>query len=77
MSLVVTGFLSCDCPIGGTNFSEWVQIFKKNLFRGKPILRGSKLNMTVSWLSSNIIKVEPLGRYYKDDYPDVMMQWTT
>ena len=32
----------------GTNLSEWVQIFQKNLFRGggEPILGGSKLNVT-------------------------------
>ena len=45
MSLVVTDFLSCGWPIVGTNFSEWVQIFQKNLFRGGLILGGSKLNM--------------------------------
>ena len=33
-SLVVTDFFSCDLPIVGTNFSEWVQIFPKNSFRG-------------------------------------------
>ena len=27
-------------------FSEWVQIFQKNLFWGEPILGGSKLNVT-------------------------------
>ena len=27
-------------------FSEWVQIFQKNSFRGEPILGGSKLNVT-------------------------------
>ena len=47
MSLVVTGFVSCGWPIVGTNFSEWVQIFQKNVFQEEPILGGSKLNMTV------------------------------
>ena len=47
MSLVVTGFVSCGWPIVGTNFSEWVQIFQKNVFREEPILGGSKLNVTV------------------------------
>ena len=47
MSLVVTGFVSCGWPIVGTNVSEWVQIFQKNVFREEPILEGSKLNMTV------------------------------
>ena len=41
MSLVVTDFLSCGWPIVRTNFSEWVQIFQKNSFRGEPILGGS------------------------------------
>ena len=32
-------------------FSEWVQIFQKNSFRGEPILGGSKLNVTsLRWL---------------------------
>ena len=37
---------------GGTNFSEWVQIFQKKLFREEPILVGSKLKVTgtLSWL---------------------------
>ena len=47
MSLVVTGFVSCSWPIVGTNFSEWVQIFQKNVFRDEPILGGSKLNVIV------------------------------
>ena len=47
MSLVVTDFLSCGWPIVGTNFSEWVQIFQKNVFREERILGGSKLNVTV------------------------------
>ena len=47
MSLVVTGFVSCGWPIVGRNFSEWVQIFQKNVFREEPILGGSKLNVTV------------------------------
>ena len=47
MSLVVTGFVSCGWPIVGTNFSEWVQIFQKKVFREEPILGGSKLNVTV------------------------------
>lgn len=34
-------------PIVGTNFSEWVQIFWKNLFRGN----GSKLKMTFAFFS--------------------------
>ena len=47
MSLVVTDFLFlCGWPIVGTNFSEWVQIFKKNSLRGEPVLGGSKLNVT-------------------------------
>ena len=47
MSLVVTGFVSYGWPIVETNFSEWVQIFQKNVLREEPILGGSKLNMTV------------------------------
>ena len=47
MSLVVTGFVSCGWPIVETNFSEWVQIFQKNVFRKEPILGESKLNVTV------------------------------
>ena len=47
MSLVVTGFVSCGWPIVGTNFSEWVQIFQKNVFQEEPILGGSKLNVIV------------------------------
>ena len=59
MSLVVTGFVSCGWLIVGTNFSEWVQIFQKNVFREEPILGGSKLNVTVQLvplyvLSSNM-----------------------
>ena len=47
MSLVVTGFVSYGWPIVETNFSEWVQIFQKNVLREEPILGGSKLNVTV------------------------------
>ena len=43
MSLVVTGFLSCGWPIVGTKFSEWVQIFQKNLFQGEPLFRGVQI----------------------------------
>ena len=31
---------------GATNFSEWVQIFEKKLFREESILVGSKLKVT-------------------------------
>ena len=37
---------SCGWSTVETNFSEWVQIFQKNLFWGEPILGGSKLNVT-------------------------------
>ena len=47
-TLVVTDFHSCGWPIVGTNFSEWVQVFQKNLFWGEPILGGSKSNVTGS-----------------------------
>ena len=59
MSLVITSWLLtctdlpwCGWSTVGTNFSEWVQIFQKNSFRGEPILGGSKLNVTgrrMSW----------------------------
>ena len=38
--------ISYGWPIVGTNVSEWVQIFQKNLFRREPILGWSKLNVT-------------------------------
>ena len=62
MSLVVTGFVSCGWPIVGTNFSEWVQTFQKNVFQEEPILGGSKLNVTVQLvplyvLSSNMAAI--------------------
>ena len=62
MSLVVTGFVSYGWPIVGTNSSEWVQIFQKNVFREEPILGGSKLNVTVQLvplyvLSSNMAAI--------------------
>ena len=62
MSLVVTGFVLCGWPIVGTNFSEWVQIFQKNVFWEEPILGGSKLNVTVQLvplyiLSSNMAAI--------------------
>ena len=34
------------CSTVGTYFSEWIQIFQKNLFQEEPILGGSKLNVT-------------------------------
>ena len=62
MSLVVTDFALCGWPIVGTNFSEWVQIFQKNVFREEPILGGSKLNVTIQLvplyvLSSNMAAI--------------------
>ena len=62
MSLVVTGFVSCGWLIVGTNISEWVQIFQKNVFWEEPILGGSKLNVTVQLvplyvLSSNMAAI--------------------
>ena len=42
--LTCTGLPWCGWSTVGTHFSEWVQIFQKNSFRGEPILGGSKLN---------------------------------
>ena len=58
MPLVVTDFLSCGWSRVGTNFSEWVQIFQKNSFRGEPILGGSKLNVTVPAICVTFLGVE-------------------
>ena len=61
--LVVTGFVLCGWPIVGTNFSEWVQIFQKNVFQEDPILGGVKIkrdNSTCSFVCSIIEH----GSYY-------------
>ena len=58
MSLVVTDFLSCGWPIVGTNFSEWVQIFQKNVLPEEPILEGSKLNVTVQLVPLYVLSLK-------------------
>ena len=43
--LICTDLPSCGWSRAGRKFSEGIQIFQKNSFRGEPILGRSKLNM--------------------------------